>query len=142
MPGKYDEMIYKMLNDEPVTPNEVALKLRITQKTAQKTLMQLALTRSEVRYKSSGRIHLFWKSSPGDVGTGSARGLDKNWKWRRLYPMSAEVASNIGKWDVVEAGVRNFFAEKNRPESIRIWPSDRSIDSYEIYRSWSVKEKG
>jgi Mn-dependent DtxR family transcriptional regulator len=70
MPGKYDEMIYKMLNDEPVTPNEVALKLRITQKTAQKTLMQLALTRSEVRYKSSGRIHLFWKSSLGDAGTG------------------------------------------------------------------------
>jgi predicted transcriptional regulator len=69
MPGKYDEMIYKMLNDEPVTPNEVALKLRITQKTAQKTLMQLALTRSEVRYKSSGRIHLFWKSSSEDVGT-------------------------------------------------------------------------
>jgi Mn-dependent DtxR family transcriptional regulator len=68
MPGKYEEMIYKMLNDEPVTPNEVALKLRITQKTAQKTLMQLALTRSEVRYKSSGRIHLFWKSPSGDVG--------------------------------------------------------------------------
>jgi predicted ArsR family transcriptional regulator len=42
MPGKYEEIIYKVLHDEPVTPNEVALKLKITQKTAQKTLMQLA----------------------------------------------------------------------------------------------------
>jgi Mn-dependent DtxR family transcriptional regulator len=61
MPGKYEAVIYKMLNDEPVTPNEVALRLKITQKTAQKTLMQLALTRSDIRYKNSGRIHLFWK---------------------------------------------------------------------------------
>jgi Mn-dependent DtxR family transcriptional regulator len=61
MPGKYDEIIYKVLHDEPITPNEVALKLKISQKTAQKTLMQLALTRSDVRYKNCGRIHLFWK---------------------------------------------------------------------------------
>jgi len=61
MPGKYEQMVYKMLSEEPVTPNEVAQKLNITQKTAQKTLMQLALTKSEVKYKNSGRIHLFWK---------------------------------------------------------------------------------
>jgi predicted transcriptional regulator len=61
MPGRYEAIIYEMLDNEPVTPNEVALKLRITQKTAQKTLMQLALTRRDVKYKNSGRIHLFWK---------------------------------------------------------------------------------
>jgi Mn-dependent DtxR family transcriptional regulator len=61
MPGKYEKIIYEVLGDEPVTPNEVALRLKTTQKTAQKTLMQLALTRSDVKYKNSGRIHLFWK---------------------------------------------------------------------------------
>jgi Mn-dependent DtxR family transcriptional regulator len=69
MPGKYEEIIYEMLRDEPVTPNEVALKLKITQKTAQKTLMQLALTKSEVKYKNSGRIHLFWKRSSENIVT-------------------------------------------------------------------------
>jgi len=62
MPGKYEEIVYEMLTDAPVTPNEVAQKLNITQKTAQKTLMQLALTKSDVKYKNSGRIHLFWKT--------------------------------------------------------------------------------
>jgi len=61
MPGKYEEIVYEMLTDAPVTPNEVAQKINITQKTAQKTLMQLALTKSDVKYKNSGRIHLFWK---------------------------------------------------------------------------------
>lgn len=49
-------------------------------------------------------------------------GLDKDWKWRRLYPLSAEVGSDIGKWDVIEVVVRDFFPEKNRPETIKIWP--------------------
>jgi len=61
MPGKYEEIVYEMLSDAPVTPNEIAQKLNITQKTAQKTLMQLALTKRDVKYKNSGRIHLFWK---------------------------------------------------------------------------------
>ncbi|MFQ6074023.1 MAG: hypothetical protein ACE5KC_02275 [Candidatus Bathyarchaeia archaeon] len=68
MPGKYEEIIYEVLGEEPVTPNEVALRLRITQKTAQKTLMQLALTRGDVKYKNSGRIHLFWKP-PNKAGS-------------------------------------------------------------------------
>ena len=58
--GKYDETVYQILSD-PVTPNEVAKKLGITQKTAQRVLMRLALTREDVKYKNSGRIHIFWK---------------------------------------------------------------------------------
>jgi hypothetical protein len=50
-----------MLSGEPVTANEVAIKLGIAHKTALKALMHLALMESDVRYKNSGRIHLFWK---------------------------------------------------------------------------------
>ena len=67
--GRYDEAIYHILSD-PITPNEVAKKLRITQKTAQRVLMHLALTRKNVRYRNSGRIHIFWRS---DEGRASAR---------------------------------------------------------------------
>lgn len=61
MPSKYENIIHQMLSDEPVTANEVAIKLGIAHKTALKSLMHLALTESEVKYKNSGRIHLFWK---------------------------------------------------------------------------------
>jgi len=61
MPDKYEEEIYRMLSSGPVTPNEVALKLGITHKTALRALMHLALTREDVRYKNSGRIHIFWR---------------------------------------------------------------------------------
>jgi hypothetical protein len=61
MPSKHEEAVYKILDQSPVTPNEIAQKLGITQKTAQQTLMQLALTRQDIKYKLSGRIHLFWK---------------------------------------------------------------------------------
>ena len=50
-----------MLSEEPVTPNEIAKKVEVTHKTAQRVLMHLALTKEDVRYKNSGRIHLFWK---------------------------------------------------------------------------------
>ena len=61
MTGKYEKRIYEMLSDEPVTPNEIAKKVNVTHKTAQRVLMHLALTKQDVRYKNSGRIHLFWK---------------------------------------------------------------------------------
>ena len=61
MASKYEERIYQMLSDEPVTPNEIAKKVEVTHKTAQRVLMHLALTKDHVRYKNSGRIHLFWK---------------------------------------------------------------------------------
>ena len=62
MPSRYEDFIYQMLVDEPVTPNEVAGKLEISHKTAQRVLMHLALTKDDVRYKNSGRIHMFWKT--------------------------------------------------------------------------------
>jgi DNA-binding CsgD family transcriptional regulator len=59
--GKYDNEILGLLSDEPKTPNEIAEKLGIHQKTAQTTLMQLALSRPEaIGYKRVGRTHLFW----------------------------------------------------------------------------------
>lgn len=59
--GKYDNEILGLLSDEPKTPNEIAEKLGIHQKTAQTTLMQLALSKPEVvGYKRVGRTHLFW----------------------------------------------------------------------------------
>ena len=61
MPSKYEKTIYSMLSNEPVTPNEVAIKLGIAHKTALKALLRLALIEGDVKYKNSGRIHLFWK---------------------------------------------------------------------------------
>lgn len=62
MTGRYEGRIYELLSREPVTASEIAVKLGITHKTALKTLMHLALTREDVHYKNSGRIHIFWKS--------------------------------------------------------------------------------
>ena len=64
MGSRYEERIYGMLSEEPVTPNEVANKIGVTHKTAQRVLMQLALTHDNIRYKNSGRIHIFWKRRP------------------------------------------------------------------------------
>jgi ribosomal protein S25 len=50
-----------MLSDEPVTPNEVAKKLGVNFKTAKDVLMHLAVTKKDVHYKASGRIHIFWR---------------------------------------------------------------------------------
>lgn len=61
MPSKYEQAIYDMLSSEPVTPSEVAKKLRINYKTAKDALMRLAITKKDVRYKNSGRIHIFWR---------------------------------------------------------------------------------
>ena len=59
--GRYDEAVYLILSD-PVTRNEVAKKFGVTQKTGERVLMHLALTRKNVKYRNSGRIHIFWKS--------------------------------------------------------------------------------
>jgi predicted ArsR family transcriptional regulator len=59
--GKYNDKILALLSDEPKTPNEIAKELGIHQKTAQTTLMQLALANPKtVGYKRVGRTHLFW----------------------------------------------------------------------------------
>lgn len=62
MASKHEEAVYAILCDAPATPNEIAQKLGITQKTAQQVLMHLALTKESVKYKQSGRIHIFWKT--------------------------------------------------------------------------------
>ena len=63
MGSRFEESVYQMLSREPVTPNEVAKNLEISHKTALRALMHLALTKKDVAYKNSGRIHLFWKRS-------------------------------------------------------------------------------
>ena len=65
MGSKFEESIYRMLSREPVTANEVAKELEISHKTALRVLMHLALTKDEVHYKNSGRIHIFWKEKKG-----------------------------------------------------------------------------
>ena len=60
-------------------------------------------------------------------------GLDEEWKWRRLFPLSAELGESIGKWDVIEVAVRDFFPEKNRPETVKIWPTGmKRLDTVQI----------
>jgi predicted ArsR family transcriptional regulator len=61
MGSRFEEIVYRMLSREPVTPNEIAKKLEISHKTALRALMHLALTKEDVYYKNSGRIHLFWR---------------------------------------------------------------------------------
>jgi len=63
MGSRFEEAVYQMLSREPVTPNEVAKELEISHKTALRALMHLALTKEDVCYKNSGRIHLFWKNT-------------------------------------------------------------------------------
>ncbi|MEM2711394.1 MAG: hypothetical protein QXY46_05940 [Candidatus Bathyarchaeia archaeon] len=63
MPSRYEKAVYDMLSDEPVTSNEAAKKLGVNYHTAKNVLMHLAVTRKDVRYKSSGRIHIFWRES-------------------------------------------------------------------------------
>lgn len=60
MPGHYEEQVFKLLAQDPVTPSEVANSLGISYKTAQKILLELAASRDDVAYKKSGRIYLFW----------------------------------------------------------------------------------
>jgi Mn-dependent DtxR family transcriptional regulator len=61
MPSRYEETVYSLLLDEPVTPGEVAKRLGVNYKTAKDVLRRLTVTRRDVRYKNSGGIHLFWR---------------------------------------------------------------------------------
>jgi len=57
-----------MISNDPVTPNEVARKCGVSHKTAKDVLMHLALTREDVKYRNSGRIHIFWKEKSKEAG--------------------------------------------------------------------------
>jgi predicted ArsR family transcriptional regulator len=54
--------VYQALNDEQQTPNEIADKLHLNQKTVQGALLELANTKKDVRWKKVGRYRLFWKT--------------------------------------------------------------------------------
>ena len=58
--SKYESKVYEILERAPMTPSEVAKRVGVNYKTAQRALMHLALTRKDVQYRNSGRIHLFW----------------------------------------------------------------------------------
>jgi predicted transcriptional regulator len=64
MARQNEAKIYKTLTQEPVTPSEIAIKLGISYKTAQKILLELAATKKDIAYRKSGRIFLFWRKSP------------------------------------------------------------------------------
>ncbi|MEM2126612.1 MAG: hypothetical protein QXH67_00105 [Candidatus Bathyarchaeia archaeon] len=61
LPSRFEETVYNLLSEEPMTPSEVAKRLGINYKTAKDALLRLAATRRDVRYRNSGRIHLFWR---------------------------------------------------------------------------------
>ena len=55
------EKVYDALSSEPQTPNEIANKIDLNQKTVQGALLELVNTRKNVRWKKIGRYRLFWK---------------------------------------------------------------------------------
>jgi len=56
------DRVYRALkNNDPQTPNEIARALKLNQKTVQSTLLELANTRHDVRWKKIGRFRIFWK---------------------------------------------------------------------------------
>jgi hypothetical protein len=65
MSNGYEKMVYEMFLNELVTPNEVVKRLGINYRTVEDCLMQLTMSRKDVRYKGSGRIHIFWRGCSG-----------------------------------------------------------------------------
>ena len=55
------QKVYNVLRSEPQTPNEIADKIGLNQKTVQSTLLELANTKKNVKWKKVGRYRLFWK---------------------------------------------------------------------------------
>ena len=56
------QKVHDSLTSEPQTPNEIAEKLGLNQKTVQSALLELASTKKDVKWKKGGRYRLFWKS--------------------------------------------------------------------------------
>jgi predicted transcriptional regulator len=53
--------VYNGLKDEPQTPNEIAGKIKLNQKTVQGALLELVNTKKNIKWKKVGRYRLFWK---------------------------------------------------------------------------------
>jgi DNA-binding IclR family transcriptional regulator len=56
------KLVLAAITDEPCTPNEIAEKVKVNQKTAQTVLLELAHS-NQVKMKKVGRYRLFWKPS-------------------------------------------------------------------------------
>ena len=59
MGSRYEEKLYDMLTNEPVTPSEMAKRLGVTYKTAQRALMHLALTIDDLNDAEGITCHIF-----------------------------------------------------------------------------------
>ncbi|MFY9799393.1 MAG: hypothetical protein WAJ93_27210 [Candidatus Nitrosopolaris sp.] len=55
------EKVYDALTFEPQTPNEIADKIDLHQKTVQGAVLELINTRRNIRWKKIGRYRLFWR---------------------------------------------------------------------------------
>ena len=55
------QKVYNVLRSEPQTPNEIAVKISLNQKTVQSALLELTNTKKNVKWKKVGRYRLFWK---------------------------------------------------------------------------------
>jgi predicted transcriptional regulator len=53
--------VYSAINDEPQTPNEIADKINLNQKTVQGALLELVNTKKNIKWKKIGRYRIFWK---------------------------------------------------------------------------------
>jgi predicted transcriptional regulator len=53
--------VYTALNNEPQTPNEIADKINLNQKTVQGALLELVNTKKNIKWKKIGRYRIFWK---------------------------------------------------------------------------------
>jgi predicted transcriptional regulator len=53
--------VYIALNDVPQTPNEIADKINLNQKTVQGALLELVNTKKNIKWKKIGRYRIFWK---------------------------------------------------------------------------------
>lgn len=59
------KLILEALSDEPTTPNEIAAKVGLNQKTAQTVLLELVRENKDIRVKKIGRYRIFWKVNAG-----------------------------------------------------------------------------
>jgi hypothetical protein len=65
--SRFEARIYELFTLEPVTPSEVPKRVGVTYEATQRAWVHLALTKDDVAYKNSGRIHLFWEKCGGSV---------------------------------------------------------------------------
>jgi predicted transcriptional regulator len=65
MSKETQERVYKALNAQPQTPNEIAIALKLNQKTVQSILLELINTDPKVKWKKIGRYRVFWKVCEG-----------------------------------------------------------------------------